>query len=287
MAPPALPGSPAVMTEKDVGVTPVVVPVQKRHRDAAPFIAGAIAAVTSSVAVYPIDTIKTRIQAGSSVASAIKDIGSWTSAFASAPSSAVRLQAREAVGGALADVLSPLPLQITAGLAGAIAATFVVAPRELVRKRLQTGMNKNVVQEVASIVRSGGPLKLFQGLGITLWRECPFFVANFITFDAISNSIKTVKKRKPSNVELLLAGGVAGAVAAAVSTPFDLIHTLQMTGQGALAVAAGVRDMYGMQGLWRGITPRILSVAPLHAAWWFVYENMLHTLRKDSQEESA
>lgn len=75
------------------------------------------------------------------------------------------------------------------------------------------------------------------------------------------------------------AGGIAGAVAAAVTTPLDVCKTLLQTrgssDDAAIRKARGMSDAFsiiwqrqGLSGFARGITPRILTNMPSNALCW-------------------
>lgn len=79
------------------------------------------------------------------------------------------------------------------------------------------------------------------------------------------------------------AGGLAGAVAAAVTTPLDvaktLLQTRGITDDKELQRANGVRDAFriiwkrdGLKGFARGLTPRVLTFVPSNAICWMGYE---------------
>lgn len=77
------------------------------------------------------------------------------------------------------------------------------------------------------------------------------------------------------------AGGIAGGVAAAITTPLDVCKTLLQTrgtsDDAAIRKARGmgdafriIRERHGLSGFARGITPRILTNMPSNALCWSV-----------------
>lgn len=77
------------------------------------------------------------------------------------------------------------------------------------------------------------------------------------------------------------AGGIAGAVAAAVTTPLDVCKTLLQTrgtsDDAAIRNARGMGDAFrliwerqGLSGFARGMTPRVLTNMPSNALCWSV-----------------
>lgn len=80
----------------------------------------------------------------------------------------------------------------------------------------------------------------------------------------------------------ITAGGAAGALASAVTTPLDVIKTrLQCQGvcgadryknSSVLAVARNIVKREGPGALWRGMRPRVLFHTPAAAICWSTYE---------------
>jgi solute carrier family 25 iron transporter 28/37 len=81
----------------------------------------------------------------------------------------------------------------------------------------------------------------------------------------------------------IVAGGAAGALAAAVTTPLDVAKTiLQTRGTSQEADIRNVRGMVdafrviwardGIKGFGRGLTPRVLTIMPSQALCWLSYE---------------
>ena len=86
------------------------------------------------------------------------------------------------------------------------------------------------------------------------------------------------------------AGGIAGGVAAAITTPLDVCKTLLQTrgssDDASIRKARGMRDAariiwtkHGASGFARGLTPRILTNMPSNALCWFVVSFTVLLLR--------
>ena len=81
----------------------------------------------------------------------------------------------------------------------------------------------------------------------------------------------------------IFAGAVAGAVAAAVTTPLDVAKTILQTRGTAkdkdIRNARGLIDAFrviwsrdGVKGFGRGLSPRVLTIMPSSALCWMSYE---------------
>lgn len=71
------------------------------------------------------------------------------------------------------------------------------------------------------------------------------------------------------------AASIAGGVAAVATTPFDVIKTQQQTGlvdQSVLATARSIVQRNGFSGLWAGVMPRLMRIAPSSAMVITTYE---------------
>ena len=76
-----------------------------------------------------------------------------------------------------------------------------------------------------------------------------------------------------------MAGGLAGAVAAGLTTPLDVVKTLLQTrglanneeirsAKGLFNAAAIIKRQFGWSGFLRGMRPRIISTMPSTAICW-------------------
>ena len=77
----------------------------------------------------------------------------------------------------------------------------------------------------------------------------------------------------------MIAGGLAGGFAAAVTTPLDVIKTLLQTrgtaqdpelrvAKGLFGAASIIKRQQGWTGFFRGLQPRILTAVPSTAICW-------------------
>lgn len=119
-----------------------------------------------------------------------------------------------------------------------------------------------------------------------------FLATYFLVYEGVKTSLLHRWSASPGRCHLV-AGGAAGFVAAAVSTPIDTIKTRMQTGAAAAAaesttgaaggsatlvrptlrgtVASLVRE-HGAQALWRGLGPRLAAFTPAGALTLGSYE---------------
>lgn len=145
--------------------------------------AGATAGCAVEAALYPIDTIKTRLQAmrsGGGFGALIKAGGGralysgvWGNLVGVAPASAVFMAVYEPVKQA---VIKSQPSEraflgpLAAGVAAGIASSVIRVPTEVVKTRMQTGEFTHAFTALKTIVAREGAKGIFAGYGSFLLR---------------------------------------------------------------------------------------------------------------------
>ena len=220
------------------------------------------------------------------------------------------------------DTYTPL----VSGSVARVAAAVVVSPIEMFRTRMQathgnsTGIFKSTLTGLHKMTQTQGYSSLWRGLTLTMWRDVPFSGIYWWGYEATRNALTDARERaqgkvldanrsmtrrrsqsqdNPTNTFLdsFVSGAFSGAVAALITTPFDVGKTRQQvfkhSGDEAAASAskaareAGERlpeeltmprflahifKEEGMQGLFKGWAARCLKVAPACAIMISSYE---------------
>jgi solute carrier family 25 protein 39/40 len=130
------------------------------------------------------------------------------------------------------------------------------------------------------LVEKEGPKALWRGLPPTLWRDVPFSAFYWMGYEEIKSTLATTDLSDFN--KSFLSGATAGMIAAAVTTPFDVVKSRRQVDAGRdvpmfrdIRVPAMLRQIVhqeGYQGLFRGLTPRIAKVAPSCAIMISSYE---------------
>ena len=105
----------------------------------------------------------------------------------------------------------------------------------------------------------------------------PFTAAQFMAYESLSKVMNPRKEYDP--ISHCIAGGLAGAIAAGITTPLDVIKTLLQTRglseqteiknvRGLFNAAAIIKRQYGWSGFFRGLKPRIITTMPSTAICW-------------------
>lgn len=230
---------------------------------------------------------------------------------------------------AMSDDYAPL----FAGSTARILAAIVVSPIEMFRTRMQathsqpkgsTGVSyfRDTANGMKEMIGEKGVRSLWTGLTLTLWRDVPFSAIYWWGYEAMRNRLTDAREssrgrsridgRSPDAqrlrsrsrsredhtatlVDSFIAGATSGAIAAFVTTPFDVGKTRQqVVKHGAAMDTSGVASKasktlipeelpmpkflwhifkeQGMSGLFRGWTARCLKVAPACAIMISSYE---------------
>lgn len=235
-------------------------------------VAGAVAGVTVETALYPIDTIKTRLQVASSGGGInFKGLYSGLSGnlFGVIPASAIFIGVYEPVKQHLLKLLPEnfsVGAHLSAGAAGGLAASLVRVPTEVVKQRMQTGQFATAVGAVQGILAREGTRGLFAGYGAFLLRDLPFDAIQFAMYEQLKIAARKTLKRDLKDSEMAVIGAAAGAATGAVTTPLDVLKTRLMV-QGTAGRYKGVADCLskicaeeGAGALFRGVGPRVLWI---------------------------
>jgi len=168
------------------------------------------------------------------------------------------------------------------------AANTATNPLDVLKVRLQLERNKmpegvkppGMVQTGLGVVRNEGVIALWSGLGPSLARGFFFGGARLGLYTPIK-SIITKDAKHPSLEMKVLSGSLSGGLAAAVTSPIELIKTrLQAAGQtpGAATSSTGVIQAVvkadGVTGLWKGAMPGLFRSAILTAAQCATYDEV-------------
>mmetsp|Transcript_23251 Transcript_23251/g.32729 ORF Transcript_23251/g.32729 Transcript_23251/m.32729 type:complete len:205 (+) Transcript_23251:311-925(+) len=113
---------------------------------------------------------------------------------------------------------------------------------------------------------------LYRGFGITLMREIPFALVQFPLFEKFKTHLAKYKRIPRENIpphQAALCGSISGGIAAAITTPLDVIKTRLMLGKdikgipykNAMDVLHKILHIEGTHVLWSGIQPRVMWIS--------------------------
>lgn len=267
------------------------------------FAAGAAAASAAVVAMHPLDTIKTVVQAaGSKSNSAIGALGAMLrkdglpalykglpiSLSGQVPSSAIKFAAFETFTQFARNVIprhaANVVVDFTCAAMAFVCCSILVVPSELMKQRMQAGMYSNVWKGAKTIMIKEGPRALFTGYRATLVRDVPYTMLEFGLYSQFKKLIRTLLGRNSlTSREEIIIGGIAGGCTGFLTTPLDLAKTRLMTQAYATATVAkqysGITDVLrqvvrkeGVPGLFKGSLARTAWLVPFTALYFGVHE---------------
>lgn len=258
-----------------------------------------MAGVTADLSLYPIDTLKTRLQSsrGFYHSGGFRGIyaGIGSALIGSAPSAALFFISYEWLKAAQkhageGDHAGPLfgawsePVgHMIAASVGEVMACAIRVPTEVVKQRAQALQAESSLAALGAILGKRGTVgwtgvgrELYTGLGITVMREVPFTVIQFPLWE----SMKAWRRRQKGNrdnsaAESAVFGSAAGAMAAAVTTPLDVLKTRMMLAGKGLAIGPLAKQMLKEEGpsiFVAGVGPRILWISAGGAIFLGTYQ---------------
>jgi len=237
---------------------------------------GAFAGCVVEAAFYPLDTVKTRLQArrhGERVAlfrGLYRGIGG--NLVGVAPATALFFAAYEPMKAALASGRDDdgggggggVVAHLASGAVAGLVSSVVRVPTEVIKTRRQVGASAGA--SLRSIVAANGVAGLFVGYGSFLLRDLPFDAIEFAGYESMKTTWATLHSKSDVNgAEAAGIGAVAGAFAGAMTTPLDVVKTRLMTSspgtyRGVMHCVQKTVSEEGALAMFKGIQPRVLWI---------------------------
>ncbi|RDL41837.1 Mitochondrial carrier [Venustampulla echinocandica] len=287
------------------------------------FAAGAVAGVSEILVMYPLDVVKTRVQLQPATAKGPDAYNGMIDCFRKivknegfgrlyrgieapilmeAPKRATKFAANDAWGKFYRDLFGMSKMNqslsiLTGATAGATEA-FVVVPFELVKIRLQdrasAGKYSGMVDAVTKIVKSEGPLALYNGLESTMWRHI-FWNAGY--FGCIFQVRELLPKADNKTTQMgydLISGATGGTVGTILNTPLDVVksriqNSPKIAGvvpkyNWAFPAIGTVMKEEGFGALYKGFIPKVLRLGPGGGILLVVFTGVMDFFRKMKAE---
>ncbi|KAB5567790.1 hypothetical protein PHYPO_G00236920 [Pangasianodon hypophthalmus] len=284
--------------------------------------AGAVAGVLEHTVMYPVDSVKTRMQSLQpdpkaqyrSVYGALKQIvttegllrplrGLNITVLGAGPAHALYFACYEQIKRSLSNVIqNGGNSHIANGLAGSVATLLhdaVMNPAEVVKQRMQmyNSPYRGLCDCVLTVSRKEGLAAFYRSYSTQLTMNIPFQALHFITYELMQERLNPQRQYWPGTH--MVSGAAAGAVSAALTTPLDVCKTLLNTQEDVALNSARIsghlsgmanafRTVYRLGGLpafFKGMQARVIYQMPSTAIAWSVYESFKYFLTRD--EESS
>ncbi|RCI14850.1 hypothetical protein L249_6513 [Ophiocordyceps polyrhachis-furcata BCC 54312] len=227
------------------------------------------------------------------------------------PKMAIRFTSFEAYKQVLADKqtgkVSGTAVFVAGLAAGVTEAVAVVTPMEVVKIRLQAQHHsmadpldipkyRNAAHALYTVVREEGVGALYRGVSLTALRQGSNQAVNFTAYAYFKDALRKMQPGLEASSPLpswqtTIIGLVSGAMGPLSNAPIDTIKTrLQKTpaepGVGAwsriVRIASDMFKQEGFHAFYKGITPRIMRVAPGQAVTFTVYEFLKDQLERSN-----
>lgn len=190
--------------------------------------------------------------------------------------------------------LSSVRRLICGGAAG-ITSVFFTYPLDIVRTRLSIQSASFAALEspaggklpgmwttlLIMYHTEGGILALYRGIIPTIAGVAPYVGLNFMTYELVRSYFTPEGESNPTAIRKLAAGAISGAVAQTCTYPFDVlrrrfqINTMSGMGYEYKSIFDAIRVIIaqeGIKGMYKGIIPNLLKVAPSMASSWLTFE---------------
>ncbi|UMM18104.1 hypothetical protein L5515_014327 [Caenorhabditis briggsae] len=276
--------------------------------------AGALAGAVEHCVMFPFDSVKTRMQSlcpcpetkcptpVHSLMSIVKREG-WLRplrgvnavAAGSMPAHALYFTVYEKMKSFLTGNTAGHEHTLAYGASGVVATLIhdaVMNPAEVVKQRMQMAYSPygSSLECARCVYNREGFAAFYRSYTTQLAMNVPFQAIHFMGYEFWQQVLNPEHKYDPKSH--LIAGGLAGGLAAAVTTPMDCVKTVLNTQQAAEAdpsnrriflkaryryrgISDAVRTIYsqrGMAGFSCGLQARVIFQVPATALSWSVYE---------------
>ncbi|KAI8873211.1 mitochondrial carrier [Ramicandelaber brevisporus] len=241
-------------------------------------LSGAMAGLSVDVALFPLDTLKTRLQSkqGFRAAGGFRGVynGLSSAVIGSAPGAALFFVGYEKTKAALVrqfgtskDGLPSPFIHMAAASLGEIAACIARVPTEVVKQRMQAGQHSSIADAIRNIAKSDAGLVrgLYRGYLTTVAREIPFTCIQFSLYEALRASYakRLGRERLDDGLRSAMCGFVSGGVAAGLTTPLDVVKTRVMLSRSGSMwdTAKEIVREEGPRALTKGFVPRVIWIS--------------------------
>jgi len=282
------------------------------------FVAGNVGGIFGLFLVYPMDTVKIRLQtraAGSATAyrgilhcfsSMVRSEGIFSlyrgllspvlgyGAIKSVAFGSYQMARKQISGKSVDDTSVRTSELVAAGAVAGFTQTFIRTPVEQIKTVMQARTRvgalspyKSSLHCAVDVIRTEGIyVGLYRSLNATMLREVPQYAMYYASYELLKRQAAQWARVTPDNLSpltLVLVGGTAGTIQWIPTYPIDVIKSrISSAHPGEYrGVVDCVKKCYRAEGFsvfWRGFQASLLRAFPLHGAIFIGYEMTMKSL---------
>uniref|UniRef100_A0A6U0VR38 Mitochondrial carrier protein n=1 Tax=Polytomella parva TaxID=51329 RepID=A0A6U0VR38_9CHLO len=268
------------------------------------FLSGGLAGAISRTATAPIDRLKMLLQVqdqakGLSIRDGLQKMrsegtisayfrGNGANVLKIAPETALKLTLNDSIRHFISNddpkAVTVSDRMISGAIAGAIAQGLLY-PVDTIRTRLATsphGMYRGILHTAYKIRRDECMRAFYRGLLPSTIGVLPFSGVDIALFEILKGRLLDAYDGSPPHAFILGAGMISSSLGQIVSYPLALVRTrlqAQRREPDGKLKYTGMRDVFrktlereGPRGLYKGLLPNILKLAPAAGISWYVFE---------------
>lgn len=170
------------------------------------------------------------------------------------------------------------------GLTARVSVGALLMPATVIKTRLESGLfdYNNVKKAFSTIRRIEGVRGLYTGVSATLLRDAPYSSIYYMFYSELRKLTSANGNKEQQNTlvsqsaQSFLCGLIAGLAASALTQPPDVIKThMQLRPDkypNVKVTTLAIFNEHGINGLFRGIVPRMIRRTLMSSLAWTVYE---------------
>ena len=267
--------------------------------------AGALSRSFAQVLMHPANTYKTMLQLkGATGANLMSKLtperlirGADAQFLLSLPHGAFYFFVIDRVKSHLSTVLTTqfsFAQDFAASTISTILCSIVSTPQMVLTDRLMAGVYPSFPAAMRSIIAADGFAGFYTGWWPALAQKIPSYGLTWMFFQQLKRLHESLRGTAPGGEVSFALGAFASATAVAVMNPMDTVKTRLVTQMVANNPRAykGVADCFvrvfreeGMGAFYRSLPPRLMSVVPMIAIQFGVYETLKTRFLKLNKEE--
>eukprot|EP01036_Dinobryon_divergens_P023722 gene23722-32104_t len=250
--------------------------------------AGAVSRSIAQTLMHPANTYKTLLQLKKQRPKVItlKRLlrGMDAQFMFSVPSGAFQFWVMEALKEKIAKFI-PKKLtflgDLTVSTVSTVICSIFTTPQMVVTDRVMAGVYTDSYSALSNIFRNEGLFGFYAGWAPALAQKIPSYALTWMFFQQMKECYSNFLQRQTNTEENFILGAIAAAGSVCVMIPMDTVKTRLVIQDRNAMYYKGMGDCFvrifkeeGIGAFYRSLAPRLMSVVPMIAIQFAVYEAM-------------